>query len=1266
MKTKVYRRLFIGLTLALGTSPTLAAGYNSGNGMTGSQSTKKDTSQVYQLNSANVIFFSNLQKVDSVEWLSSQLKFAQAMSRNDIVLSTLERLFAIEPNNLDGLYYQTNMYLKLNQIDDAKATFEQLKSLAPNAKQTEKLTVIFAIKYEKKAEFQHARLLARSGRNEEALKAYQKLFPNGMPTEVLQLEYLQVEGNIDSHWSHVKSELELLNLNYPGVPIFQLALANHIRKQSPADPWILATYQRLALKPNIGKQAATAWLRALNQLPITDDVGKQYAILASYYPTDLEIKRANQSAQRRLATEKELRKDPTYLAKLKGLALLEKNQTNAAARQLQYAMTTRPNDPEILGGMGKVYLRWGNQTKALVFFKKALENDNDPDNQSKWKSLIDTSSYWAFVDQGDKYTEKKQYSRAERQYKKAKALQPNNPYTLNRLAELYGIKGNYKEADRYYIQALKRDSLNSTALRGRIDLLLSQNKSDQAIRLADTYSSKQKRIVKVKVNELKIDQLNKEVQAALLAGDNPLASQKVEALLLLKPTSAWQRADIADALRMTGQSERADRLMVIWTNNVPEPEMRFAYALYLSRNGQLNAAVAELEKIDIAQRSPAIERNLARLKLDLELGDIQSLFLVQPFEAEQQLKLLSINYKSNPEAMMRIASTWVELLQPTKAITIFDELIFDKQWPFSTQLSYGELIVKLQKYHVFEQWIKQFNGDGLSSSEYSALRQLNTRRYLSEADSKMLTGNYAEANNLYTVVSMQAGPLRTDGQIGVLQSSVLLQTSSQYSKLAEDLYAKRTQLTAKQLVDVAVVFNQIDRKNQANTLNSILLTKHDAEAMDYRDAMSVAMVNHEWGMADTLAYQALNSDRIEKSKTPLQVNEEKPELRELYDNADDYWLTRNVKRDIDKLRDRNDGHVVFGFDYSGRDGENTAFQIPIEARIPIAEYNGHLLIRIDSVSIRSGELEYFNKTSAENVTEAIDQSAFGTALGVGWEAETWSADIGTTPIGFDHATWVGGVNLNGDIRDFGWNATLSRRPETSSMLSYAGLSVPSGSPPAGSIDQEGTEWGGVVRTGVKLGGSYDIGGPTGFWSSLQYHQITGEKVEDNTRIGLLGGGYYKLIAEDDERLSLGMNLMYLTYDKNLSEYTLGHGGYYSPQSYFSISLPVNYYGRFDNTWAYLFNGSISNSWTKEDAPYLFTSDSSTGGSSTGGGFGYSFLAALEKRVSKRWYIGASLDLQRSDFYEPNHFILYARYTFNDRWQLIPTPANTPLLYSDFD
>lgn len=91
------------------------------------------------------------------------------------------------------------------------------------------------------------------------------------------------------------------------------------------------------------------------------------------------------------------------------------------------------------------------------------------------------------------------------------------------------------------------------------------------------------------------------------------------------------------------------------------------------------------------------------------------------------------------------------------------------------------------------------------------------------------------------------------------------------------------------------------------------------------------------------------------------------------------------------------------------------------------------------------------------------------------------------------------------------------------------------------------------------------------------------------------------------------------------------------------------------------SASISNSWTEEDAPYLSSGDSSE----RGGGFGASLQAAVEKRVSKRWYIGALVDLQRSEFYTPNHFMLYGKYTFNDRWQPIEYPPAVPTLYSDF-
>lgn len=144
---------------------------------------------------------------------------------------------------------------------------------------------------------------------------------------------------------------------------------------------------------------------------------------------------------------------------------------------------------------------------------------------------------------------------------------------------------------------------------------------------------------------------------------------------------------------------------------------------------------------------------------------------------------------------------------------------------------------------------------------------------------------------------------------------------------------------------------------------------------------------------------------MDKNREPEEAKKEPPSLRELYDTADDYWLTRNVKSDIDKLHDRSDGHVIIGWDYSARDGRNTSNQVPIEARIPIESWDGHLLLKADYVSIDSGQLDYYEKTTDSDST-SFQNDASGMAFGVGWQAEDWLVDIGTTPIGFDHTTWL--------------------------------------------------------------------------------------------------------------------------------------------------------------------------------------------------------------------------------------------------------------------
>ncbi|ODS04879.1 hypothetical protein VSF3289_04018 [Vibrio scophthalmi] len=69
---------------------------------------KEQLAGVYQ--PIELVQFSTLAtRVNSVDWLVQQLKLADAIGRDDIVESTLERLFAIEDANPTGLFYQANI-----------------------------------------------------------------------------------------------------------------------------------------------------------------------------------------------------------------------------------------------------------------------------------------------------------------------------------------------------------------------------------------------------------------------------------------------------------------------------------------------------------------------------------------------------------------------------------------------------------------------------------------------------------------------------------------------------------------------------------------------------------------------------------------------------------------------------------------------------------------------------------------------------------------------------------------------------------------------------------------------------------------------------------------------------------------------------------------------------------------------------------------------------------------------------------------------------
>lgn len=293
------------------------------------------------------------------------------------------------------------------------------------------------------------------------------------------------------------------------------------------------------------------------------------------------------------------------------------------------------------------------------------------------------------------------------------------------------------------------------------------------------------------------------------------------------------------------------------------------------------------------------------------------------------------------------------------------------------------------------------------------------------------------------------------------------------------------------------------------------------------------------------------------------------------------------------------------------------------------------------------DFEYMNPMPGGSVDNCITFQPVQNHVAVGWRNDVWSWDIGTTPMGFNVVDVVGGISYSDDIGPLGYTVNAHRRPISSSLLAFGGQKD--------SPSNTGKKWGGVRADGVGLSLSYDKGEVNGVWASLSGDQLTGKNVEDNWRVRWMTGYYYKVINQNNRRVTIGLNNMIWHYDKDLSGYSLGQGGYYSPQEYLSFAIPVMWRERTENwSWELGASGSWSHSRTKTMPRYplmnLIPTDwqeeaarqSNDGGSSQG--FGYTARALLERRVTSNWFVGTAIDIQQAKDYAPSHFLLYVRYS----------------------
>ncbi|HFJ4336853.1 TPA: cellulose synthase complex outer membrane protein BcsC [Enterobacter hormaechei] len=855
-----------------------------------------------------------------------------------------------------------------------------------------------------------------------------------------------------------------------------------------------------------------------------------------------------------------------------------------------------------------------------------------------------------------------QGSKAVTELQKAVSANHADSEAVGALGQAYSQKGDRARAVAQFEKAIALDPQSDN--RGKWDSLLKVNRywlliqqGDNALKANNTAQAE-----RYYQQARNID--NTDSYAVLGLGDAAAAR---------KDNDAAERY-YRQALRMdSGNSNAVRGLANIYRAQSPEKATQFIQSLSASQrrsiddiersltNEQLSAQAEQLESEGKYAQAAEIQRR----RLALSPGDVWITYRLsrdlysagQRSQADNLMRQLASQKPGDPDQVYASGLYLSGNDQDRAALAHLNTLPRDK-WNGNIQA----LADRLQSNQVLET-ANRLRDSGKEQEAETLLRQQppSTRIDLTLADWAEQRGDHEAAKTAYNTV-LQREPQNEDAILGLTEVSLAQDNKdaarAALSKLPAAQNGEPLSINMQRRLAMAQA-GLGDHAAAEKTFNAIL-----PQAKSQPPSMESALV-----MRDAARFQAQNGQpqqaldtwkdaMVSSGITTTRPTDNDSFTRLTRNDEKDDWLKRGVRSDAGDLYRQQDLNVTLQHDYWGSSGTGgysdlKAHTTMLQVDAPLSD--GRMFFRSDLVNMNAGSFATDNGTydptwgtCAETPCRgSTNQSANGASVAVGWQNKTWAWDIGTTPMGFDVVDVVGSLSYSNDLGPIGYTLNAHRRPISSSVLAFAGQKDPN----------TDTTWGGVRATGGGVSMSYDKGEANGIWSSLSADSLTGKNVEDNWRVRWMTGYYYKLINQNNERLTVGVSNMLWHYDKDLSGYSLGQGGYYSPQEYVSFALPVNWRKRTEN-WSWELGGSVSWSHSKtkdvmryplqglipDNEPGRYTDKGVMETGSSSSGTGYTARAIVERRVTSNWFVGLGVDIQEAKDYTPSHALLYVRYS----------------------
>jgi tetratricopeptide (TPR) repeat protein len=926
-----------------------------------------------------------------------------------------------------------------------------------------------------------------------------------------------------------------------------------------------------------------------------------------------------------------------------------------------------PNNAAALGGLGLARLRQGRAEEARDLLARALAAPGA--EPGRWATPFDVAAFSVELSEARRQVAEGALDAGEALLLRAVRREtPDLAEAETLLGEIALRRGEATEAEDRFRAALYRRPALPTARRGLLESLRRQGRiaeADGLLRQAVAAGT-------AEAEALRVEATRTEDPAAALA----LLRDAVSA----SPANAWIRLDLARLLTRQGKEGEARAVLQEALSVLPTAEAAQAAALHAEEGGRFAEASRLLEQVPDRLRSADQNRLLRSLRWQVELAAAMA-----GSPAERRGAVLALAGRPDPtgEAGLRVvrllaragerdaaAEALRRMLDANRGATPAIRIALSGALADAGMTAEaGELLRPLAGLTAAQRrQMAALNGAMAPASVLAAAPaprlmpvRAEPQRLYQGARDPQVAGRIAEA-------VLRRDPRNAEARIGAIEAALLRRDL----EAAEMLLAEGRLLNASD-PRVSVMEAQLARatgdRRRAQTALQLAADQRRAQistgsspAGSYRRTMLAG------GGRSAEPFVPLDTDPASTGYNAATA----AQLR----SSDDPLLSE-IGRQLAEVNEEASGRLVPNIALRSRSGDSgldrlVEYGAGAEATVPLAGVGGQLSARVQAVTIDAGNLNSSvanlrrfgtNATVLPGTTGTISPqaaaalapsgtSASGVAFGAAYARDGFTVDIGTTPQGFREQNILGGVEIAPRL-----NETLrlrlrgERRSMTDSLLSWSGMRDP----------VSGVNFGGVVRNTGYGQIEYSENGTSAYFGG-GYSSVDGHNVVSNDRVEVNAGFSQAVIRSPTRELVAGLDLTYFAYDKNLRLFSLGHGGYFSPQNYTALSIPVDYRERRGNL-AYRIGGSVGLAHFREDrAPYYpgnpglqSVLEQRAAGDSTISAFyeGQSrtlvttgIRGDIEYAITPSLRVGATARFDRSADFNETRGLVYARYRFD--------------------